>query len=116
MRASYLAADVLGVHLVHYVAKGAEIVLTILAINAIVDGYEPYFFLSRITILLSAHLLQAAFVKKVLDVRYNILWEHISRIILPYIVHIDHNSVVNCISISHLGNNKNGKFCATRAM
>ena len=40
MRASDLAADVLGVHLVHHVAERAEIILSVLAVDAIVDGDE----------------------------------------------------------------------------
>ena len=40
MRASDLAADVLGVHLVHHVTERAEIILSVLAVDAIVDGDE----------------------------------------------------------------------------
>ena len=42
---------------------------------------------------LSTHLLQAAFVKKVLNVCNNIFREHIARIILSDIVHINHNAL-----------------------
>ena len=40
MRASDLAADILCIHLVHYVTERAEIILTVFAVDAIVYGYE----------------------------------------------------------------------------
>ena len=39
VRASYLAANILGVHLIHYVTERAEIILSVLIVNTIVDGY-----------------------------------------------------------------------------
>ena len=51
------------------------------------------FFLPRITVLLSAQLLQAAFVKQALYIRDNILREHITGILLLDIVPIDNNAL-----------------------
>ena len=56
MRASYLAADVLGIHLVHYVTERAEIILAVFAVNAIVDGDEANVVLGKIIVCVLAYL------------------------------------------------------------
>ena len=48
MRASDLAADVFCVHLVHYVAECAEIILTVLTVDTIIDSNETDVVLGKV--------------------------------------------------------------------
>ena len=56
MRASNLAADVLGIHLVHYITKRAEIILAVFAVNAIVDGDKANVVLGEIIVCVLTYL------------------------------------------------------------
>ena len=50
MRTSDLTADVFGVHLVHHVTERAEIILAVIAVDAIVDSYETDIVLGKVVV------------------------------------------------------------------
>ena len=56
MRASDLAADIFGIHLVHDVSERAEIVLSVVAVDAIVDSYETDVMLGKIIVSVLTYL------------------------------------------------------------
>ena len=54
-------SNVLRVHLVHYVTKRTEIVLTVLAVNAIVDSYGADVVLGKIIVSVLTYLVLSLF-------------------------------------------------------
>ena len=56
MRRTYLSANILRIHLVHYVTKRAEIVLSVFAVNAIVDGDKSDIMLGKIIVSVLTYL------------------------------------------------------------
>ena len=59
MLTSDFAADILGVHLIHYVSERTEIIFAVVTVNAIVDSHEADIVLGKIIVcVLTYSLLQ----------------------------------------------------------